>query len=183
MTMRHHNQPRFCGPEVWKAIPSAPRYFASSHGRISGIRVETLKPWISDSGYAWVTTFIDGKERAFSVNWLVCEAFHGRAPTPTHQAAHGDNDKSNNVPENLRWATPKENAADRLAHGTRLFGENHGRAKLTNEQVEEIRAAYGVARLGSYVRRGLRSDLASKYGVRPETITAIAGRQKRVVTA
>lgn len=49
---------------------------------------------------------------------LVCEQHHGPPPTPEHQAAHLDGDRTNNHPDNLAWKTPAENAADRIRHGT-----------------------------------------------------------------
>lgn len=43
-------------------------------------------------------------------------------------------------PQHLRWATPKENQADRRDHGTDPVGEQNGRAKLTAADVLKIRA-------------------------------------------
>jgi len=48
-------------------------------------------------------------KRTFKVHQLVCEAFHGPKPSPTHIVLHLDEDPSNNKPENLRWGTRKEN--------------------------------------------------------------------------
>jgi hypothetical protein len=65
------------------------------------------------------------------VHHLVLEAFVGPRPAG-HEAAHGDGDKTNNALANLRWATPKENAADRYRHGTVLFGTRHPLGRKTS---------------------------------------------------
>jgi hypothetical protein len=42
-------------------------------------------------------------------------------------------------PNHLRWATARENGADAVKHGTTLKGERHHHAKLTADEVREIR--------------------------------------------
>ena len=92
------------------------------------------------------------------VHRLVCEREHGPPPTPKHHAAHlcGKGHLGCVNRTHLEWKTPEENCADRLAHGTSARGERHGRSKLTEAQVLEIRAStmpprelakeYGIAR-------------------------------------
>jgi hypothetical protein len=43
------------------------------------------------------------------VHRLVCEAFNGPPPSPGLDCEHIDENPRNNRPENLRWATRKEN--------------------------------------------------------------------------
>ena len=58
---------------------------------------------------------------------VMCEMAHGPAPTPQHEAAHscGKGHEACINPQHLRWATPVENAADKVVHGTVLEGERH----------------------------------------------------------
>lgn len=71
-------------------------------------------------------------------------------------------------PKHLIEGTHKENMQDCLKKGrfgrNGLFGESHGRAQLTDEDVREIRATY-VPR-----KQGLRMALAKKFGVSGQTI-------------
>jgi hypothetical protein len=60
----------------------------------------------------------DGRARNIAVHVSVCRAFHGEKPTPLHEVRHLNGDPLDNRPENLRWGTRKENAADMRAHGT-----------------------------------------------------------------
>jgi hypothetical protein len=43
------------------------------------------------------------------VHRLVCEAFHGHAPSVVHEVAHLNDRGEDNRAENLRWATHQEN--------------------------------------------------------------------------
>jgi hypothetical protein len=67
----------------------------------------------------------DGRRRTAHLHRLVCEAYHGPAPSPIHHAAHWDGDKENNSASNLRWATPQENEADKVRHGRRPASRDH----------------------------------------------------------
>ena len=90
---------------------------------------------------------IDGK--AQPAHRVVCEMAHGPAPSPDHQAAH-DNDgqpcKSPLCvnPNHLRWATPRENNADKTNHDTLNRGERNSNAKLSEAEVGQILALRGV---------------------------------------
>jgi hypothetical protein len=77
------------------------------------MRSRVLKPGVNDRGYLVVIladTF-NGRRATKKVHRLVCEAFNG-APPEGHEVAHNDNDKFNNVPANLRWATHYDNIQD-----------------------------------------------------------------------
>ena len=76
------------------------------------------------------------------VHILVLEAFVGLCPAGM-EACHCDGNSGNAALSNLRWGTPVENAADRCRHGTQALGVRHGNARLTEDQVREIRIAIG----------------------------------------
>lgn len=97
------------------------------------------------------------------VHRLVLLAFVGPCPDGQH-AAHLDGDPHNNHWSNLRWKTPKENNADKVAHGAQTRGESHHRSKLNEAAVKDIRASYP---------RVSQRALARKYEVAPITIKKI----------
>jgi hypothetical protein len=66
---------------------------------------------------------------------------------------------------NLRWGTPKQNADDKLRHGTHLLGDDHHRSKLDSSDVLRIR---GWINSKFSVRA-----IASVFGVSQSTIFAI----------
>lgn len=166
--------------EEWRAIPSWPAYEASSHGRI-----RRAAPWkdgrsisvhhimsqhAGRGGYVIVHLRSSPKSANVLVHRLVCEAFHGPAPSGTHQAAHGNGIRNDNRPENIRWCLPAENCADKVLHGTAGIGERHSMAVLTAAQVAEIRARYVKGRgNGSFA-------LAREFGIHPKHLRRVAIR-------
>lgn len=86
----------------------------------------------------------------------VCTRTYGDPPTNKHQTAHSCGNSKRVNPNHLRWATAKENIADKLLHGTDGRGERNVKAKLTKADVLAIRAAEGTISV---------SMLAKKYGI------------------
>lgn len=87
------------------------------------------------SGYGVLT--VDG--RHVYAHRMVCEAANGPMPSGKRDAAHGCGNSSCINKRHLRWATPKENDADKIIHGTTNKGERHGNSKLTDFDVLAIR--------------------------------------------
>ncbi len=54
---------------------------------------------------------------------IVCEAFHGPAPSPNPWALHWNDVQTDNRAENLRWGTPKENSEDMKRNRSALYDE------------------------------------------------------------
>jgi len=108
---------------------------------------------------------VDGKEVAACR--YMCQLAHGAPPTPKHHAAHscGKGHKGCINPQHLRWATPTENEADKIEHGTSLYGEKHNMAKLDASIVLHIR---------EQVLAGRRMmDIAKHLGVNHTTISLL----------
>lgn len=99
-------------------------------------------PYATTRGYG--TIRVGG--RTHSVSRLACRHRNGPEPSPQHEAAHscGRGHLGCVNPRHLRWATKAENMADQYAHGVRVMGERHGNAKITEDDVREIRALNGV---------------------------------------
>lgn len=99
-----------------------------------------VKPWVCPDGYEQVVLHGGGRRRykRYAVHRIVAVTFLGVPPFEGAQVCHGDANRRNNVVENLRWGTAADNASDTAKHGSQA-GENNGRAKLTIEQVGEIR--------------------------------------------
>lgn len=154
----------------WRVIPSFPLYEASSEGQIR--RIGKQKPLVQvlrkkTREYLFVTPSINSKKTNRSVHSLVCEAFHGIAPTNKHHAAHWDNNPANNSENNLRWATAVENESDKRRHGSALIGSKHHRARFTEEEIAVIRQQYAELPRspGGKVRNGFRRGLAEAWKI------------------
>lgn len=86
------------------------RYAVSDDGRVwSKISNRWLNPHYNDGGYLKVGLCRDGKRKKCFVHRLVCEAFHGEAPSPAHQVDHINGIHTDNRASNLQWVTVDEN--------------------------------------------------------------------------
>jgi len=129
----------------------------------------------SSAGYPAVVLYdAGGKRRTTKVHWLVAGAFIGERP-PGFHTNHIDGDKTHNTPSNLEYIPIQENAAHGVRTGLYPKGERHGRRKLTEQSVGEIR---NLLRSGK-----LQRVLAARYGVSVSAIKTISqGRSWSHVT-
>ena len=128
--------------QVWVEIPGFSKYEATADGAIRNRRTNRiLKPVCYDgTGRPIVTLMTDeGVPRTQRIHVVICRTFHGPKPSPRHHAAHRDGNFKDNRADNVRWATPEENQADRVLHGTDIRGEQVHLAKLTEHDIPIIR--------------------------------------------
>jgi hypothetical protein len=91
-------------------------YEVSNLGRVRNGKGRIMKLWSRDGRTAVRLVKVGLPQKFLSVGILVCEAWYGPRPQGK-DVAHYDCDSSNNKPENLRWATPKENKRDCVRNG------------------------------------------------------------------
>jgi len=111
--------------EIWKPVLSYP-IEASSFGRIRRLPFKKPMPYGGERTYAGKATYgckvktsglfpyrmiyrCESLKKTFKVHRLVCEAFHGLPPFEDSVVMHIDDNPLNNRPENLKWASQKEN--------------------------------------------------------------------------
>ncbi len=108
-------------------------------------------------------------KKGYPAHRLAYELRHGEIPAGLVIRHKCDNPSCINV-DHLETGTHKQNSADSVERGRaiRAKGESHGRAKLTQSQVDEIRRRYipGKHGHGSHA-------LAKKFGVAQSTLMAI----------
>jgi hypothetical protein len=114
-------------------------------------------------GYAEIR-FGGSAGRKRLVHRVVCEAIHGPAPEGKNDAAHSCGNRLCVNPRHIRWATRKENNDDKLIHGTSNRGERHGMAKLTADDVREIRSLRGKIK---------QREIAARFGINRNTVLDI----------
>lgn len=134
--------------EIWRDIAGYEGlYQVSNFGRIKSFSRNKSKILSNrkapTSIYARIILSKNGITKTLSIHRLVAEAF---IPNPENkpQVNHIDGNKFNNHVENLEWATASENTQHAFNTGlaTALRGSQNGAAKLTAEQIAEIRASY-----------------------------------------
>lgn len=154
--------------ENWRPIAGYEGiYEISDNGQVKSlvtrwpsINNRILKHNKTTGGYHCLCLYKNKKRTSFLVHRLVALAF--LAPClSAHCVNHKDGNKDNNAVENLEWVTPLDNVLHALKKGFRkkptgVFGEHHGRAKLSWGQVNEIRSLKGIK---------TQRELAKLYGV------------------
>lgn len=143
------------------------RYEVSDLGRVRSLQCKgrqrsvplVLRDYAAGSGYRFVCLFDGEKFHQTYVHRAVLTAFVG-SPALGMQGAHLDGCNTNNVLANLAWATPLENHAHKVLHGTTLRGERGSNVRLTAAQVRECRRRYVPGD-----RRNGTGALAREFGV------------------
>jgi len=103
------------------------------------------------------------------VHRLVLAAFVG--PRPRGRVAnHKNGAKGDNCVPNLEWVTPRENQDHAMRIGLCPRGEANGRAKLTEDNVREIRVRYALGNVSQTV-------LAREFGVTQGLIGHVVRRR------
>lgn len=116
-------------------------YWINKKGEIIGRRGKKIyHRIINEKGYEKIILTSRQKTKMLSIHRLVALAF---IPNPENkpQVNHIDCDKLNNSVENLEWVTNQENHDHKMKNGLNVSKplEEHGGAKLTNEQALFIR--------------------------------------------
>lgn len=139
--------------ENWKVIPGFdPAYEVSDRGRVRTWKVRGRGKNLSDkpkimspaqrkSGYLCVCLRHEGRSRTCDVHVLVLLAFYGPKPKGK-ESCHKNGLSLDNRASNLYWGTHVENCFDRICHGNAPRGEKHGRARLSDDDVRNIRRRF-----------------------------------------
>lgn len=129
--------------EQWKAVPGWDNYSVSSEGRVRRAFKDgshrILRGGKIENGYRMVSLSSPKRRGFYYVHELVLLCFRGPRPSVKHCAAHRNGVKTDCNILNLRWATYRQNSDDAKRHGTLIRGEYGPAAKLTYQQVLEIR--------------------------------------------
>ena len=148
-------------PEEWRRIPGhGDRYIVSSWGRVAKL----LQGYIGKAGYRVVCLSHIKRPVLLGVHQVVMRVFRG--PANGMWLHHRDNDKVHNDLRNLEYLTPKENTIRAFDDGLNFRCEDKVEAKLTNEQVRQIRDLCSAGILS-------QREIGERYGVKQGTISGI----------
>jgi len=141
----------------WRSIPGFDDYLVSDKGKIFSLNTKGarfLKQTTTPAGYLVVGLSLKYKnfykKKILKVHRLVMLAFNGQSRLTVN---HKNGIKTDNRLENLEYCTMSENNKHAYLTGLKdNRGANHGRAKLSNNDIILIRDIY---RQGIYFQRNL----------------------------
>ena len=120
--------------EIWRVIPSAPKYEASSWGRIRNAETLHLRSFVTGAdGYHRLTLVTPDGVKCKYVHRLVAEAFIPADPDRL-TVNHRDHNRLNNNLDNLEWMTSTEQNRHKRHSGTRDCGKPLYRISYDNER-------------------------------------------------
>lgn len=185
--------------EIWKWIVGyKDHYKVSSYGRIKSVERRAvhsrggtqivrerilIQSTAQNGGYPSVVLSKNGTRSNKKVHHLVLEAFVGPCPKGM-ECCHKDDNPQNNHIDNLYWGTHKQNWEDAVKNGRKMVGsflntprgENHGRCKLSDKQVNQIRKIWEERK----EKYGLKTHLAKLFGVTGVHINYLIERKSRI---
>lgn len=158
--------------EEWRTCREDDFYMVSNYGRVAR-RAGTprtrydrlLIGGINDKGYKTVVFYGNNRPKLYRVHRLVVDAFI-RELAPEDVVNHLDGCKTNNRVENLEITDRAGNAEHAKMTGLYRSGERHGMAKLTDNDVAEIRARFKAGASGQYIANafGISRNYAYQIG-------------------
>jgi hypothetical protein len=149
----------------WTAVKGyTGQYSVSDTGLVFSHKTKRLlKPQEKNGGYQYVNLWHGHTVKHAYIHRLVAEAFIPN-PHDLPEVNHIDCDKSNNQITNLEWCDRRWNLQHSYDHGLKRIGENHGAARLTEEDVREIRKLRGKAST---------KEISQMFGIARCTVSAI----------
>jgi len=136
-----------------------------------GARVgRILKQSLDGHGRPCVHLRLRGKEMTHLVAHLVADAFLPPKGPTDQVLRHLNDDPTDNRIENLAWGTRYDNTKDAMRNNRLTKGIAHSNAKLTEDNVREIRRLYAT---GNFTQQ----ELALRFGVNQQRISKIVNRQ------
>ncbi len=157
---------RFCSPKcavINRTIPLEHRFFLY----VGKKQPNGCIPWVGhlmDNGYGQIRTKIGDKTRVVLAHRASYELMVGPIPDGLFVLHRCDNPPCIN-PVHLFLGTHQDNADDKVRKNRQATGATQaGRAKLTDEQVRQIRSRY---------RRGYGNKLAKEFGIDESGVSRI----------
>lgn len=126
----------------WRPVPGFDNYEANTYGFIRN-RHTRRRIRGYDTGDAVHVHLYRGKGKTnltCNLGSVILMAWVGPRPGPGYDCSHLNGDHRNNRLSNLAWETRRRNMERRSEHGRTAWGEKHGNARLTEDDVTEIRA-------------------------------------------
>lgn len=146
--------------EVWKNSRFE-NFEVSNLGRVRNKRTGNIfTGTTNDSGYVYVSLYVNGKSKSVRLHRLVAETFVEN-PSELPEVNHKNGNKKDNRVSNLEWVTHTDNIEHSMKTGLCVGGIQ----KVTDEQIDYIRRNF----VKGDRHRGYRA-IARKIGLSHTTV-------------
>lgn len=169
----------------WKDIPGYENlYKISDTTLVKGLsgkkspKERIIKPYVGSGGYLYVRLYNNDRGQNYLLHRLMFESFISPCPKGL-EICHNDGNPKNNLIENLRCDTHKNNQKDMVKHGrcnpnpVWLYktGEESPGAKLNDWKIRVINRLLEDGYL-------TQKEIADIFGVVPQTISKIKNKER-----
>jgi hypothetical protein len=158
--------------EEWRSIAQFPNYAISNLGRVKRLTSRTnakagsiLKP-TSNTEYPFLTLCSSGVRKTCPIHLLVASAFLEKIDSKDF-VNHINGNKHDSRLENLEYTNQRDNQLHAYRTGLQVSNQESGNAKLTWENVREIRSQWEIDKNISLVM------LAKRFGVTRKCIALV----------
>ncbi len=159
--VKHKHRSNEMNEEKFKAYDA--NYLISSHGRVWSVRRQKFLSQFEDGyGYLMVTIY----HKTLKVHRLVALTFLDKTSNELLTVNHIDGDKINNRLDNLEWLSSIDNIKHAFNTGLMPKSSEIHTAKLTDDDVLEIKKLFVEYRLGD-------TQIGEQFGVDNSTISNI----------
>ena len=156
-------------------IPGFSKYCITKSGCVYSTHRKKLckrKTYIK-VGYRAIDLYEKGREYKTYIHTLLLRTFKGNADRRKYCCRHLDGNRLNNDLNNIVWGTYKENQLDRRRHGTCNGGERHPNAKLTYDNVLEIKRLASIKKRKAGQAGSDYNQIAKNFNISPSTVGGI----------
>lgn len=112
-------------------VRSLDRLTNAKCGSLATRKGRVLVPQVAPNGYLKVSLTAGSVRVQRNIHVLVCQSFIGVREVSAH-VRHLNGDQKDNRLSNLMYGSAKENAEDKIRHGTVLLGEKAPRATISD---------------------------------------------------
>ena len=148
-------------------------YYVNEQGDVFSTKsgnIKKLKACNVGAGYLKIQIWNNNKGKQIYVHRLVAETFIPNLENKP-EVNHKNGIKTDNRVQNLEWSTPKENMDHAKSTGLlNISGETHGRAKVTEKQVWQIKELYKI-------KKYKQKELAKMFDISISSISLIVNKK------
>ena len=148
-----------------KQIKGFQDYSITENGQVFSHKTNKFKkPFVFPTGYIGITLSKNAVSKNYYLHRIVADNYISN-PNNKPQVNHIDGNKVNNSISNLEWVTSSQNNFERCKR-FKKSGKKHWKAKLTTEQVIEIRKYFIEGKTYRWIAKIYKVSLSTLWAIK-----------------